>query len=61
MLPGCVAWAFVYATIGIALSGRCGGALAGSTWGIVALVAIVVGGVAVVWVVRRRRAPTSAD
>lgn len=55
MLPGCVAWAFVYATIGIALFWTVVAALAGSTWGIVALVAIVVGAVAVVWVVRRAR------
>lgn len=61
MLPGCVAWAFVYATIGIALFWTVVAALAGSTWGIVALVALVVGGIAVVWVVRRRRAPTSVD
>jgi membrane protein DedA with SNARE-associated domain len=61
MLPGCVAWAFVYATIGIALFWTVVAALAGSTWGIVALVALVVGAVAVAWVVRRRRAPTSVD
>ncbi|MGN6408962.1 MAG: DedA family protein [Curtobacterium sp.] len=52
MLPGCVAWAFVYATVGIALFWA---AFAGSPWGIVVLVALAVGAAAVLWTVRRRR------
>jgi len=61
MLPGCVAWAFVYATVGIALFWTVVAAAAGSPWGVVALVALVVGATAVVWSVRRRRRPASSS
>lgn len=59
MVPGCIAWAFVYATVGIALFWAVVAAFAGSTWGVVALAALVVGGAAVVWSVRRRRRPAA--
>ncbi|WP_439693600.1 DedA family protein [Curtobacterium sp. SP.BCo] len=61
MVPGCAAWALVYATVGIALFWAAVAAVAGSPWGVVALVALLaaVGG-AVAWSVRRRRRPTSS-
>jgi membrane protein DedA with SNARE-associated domain len=55
MVPGCVAWAFVSATVGIALFWAVLAAFAGSPLGVVALVALVVAAGAVVWSVRRRR------
>lgn len=59
MLPGCVAWAVVSATIGIALFWAVVAALAGSPWSAVAIVALVLAGTASVWAVRRRRRRTS--
>jgi membrane protein DedA with SNARE-associated domain len=56
MVPGCVAWAFVYASVGIAVFWAVIAAFAGSPWGAVALVALVAATAAVVWAVRRRRA-----
>ncbi|GAA3340846.1 hypothetical protein GCM10017714_22360 [Curtobacterium pusillum] len=61
MVPGCVAWAFVSATVGIALFWAVVAAFAGSPWGVVALGASVAVGVVVWWVRRRRRpAPDSS-
>ena len=57
MLPGCVAWAFIYATVGIALFWAVLATFAGSPWGVVVLV--VAAGVGT-WSVRRRRRPTSS-
>ena len=54
MAPGCVAWAFVYATVGIALFWAVVATVAGSPWGVVALVALLLAAGAVVWSVRRR-------
>jgi len=54
MVPGCVAWAFVYATVGIALFWAVVATVAGSPWGVVALVALLLAAGAVVWSVRRR-------
>ncbi|MDP4335313.1 VTT domain-containing protein [Curtobacterium sp. A7_M15] len=55
MVPGCVAWAVVYATVGLALFWAVLAAFAGSPWGAVVLVALAVGAAAVLWAVRRRR------
>jgi membrane protein DedA with SNARE-associated domain len=61
MVPGCVAWAFVYATVGIALFWAVVATVAGSPWGVVALVALLLAAGAVLWSVRRRRRPTSSS
>ena len=56
MVIGCVAWAFVYATVGLALFWAVLAAFAGSPWGVVVLVVLVAGVVGlVVRAVRRRR------
>lgn len=55
MLPGCVAWAIVYATVGLAVFWTVVATVAGSPWGVAALVALVLASVAAVWTVRRRR------
>ncbi|OII09029.1 DedA family protein [Curtobacterium sp. MCBA15_008] len=60
MLPGCVAWAFIYATVGIALFWAVLATFAGSPWGVVVLVALVVAAGVGTWSVRRRRRPTSS-
>lgn len=54
MLPGCLAWAGIYSTIGLAVWRAMLGAAAGSPWGIAALTAIALA-VAAMLVVRRRR------
>ncbi|KTR11725.1 DedA family protein [Curtobacterium luteum] len=54
MLVGCIAWAFVYATVGLALFWAVLAAFAGSPWGVVAIVVVVAAGAAG-WVVFRRR------
>ncbi|MFS0729182.1 VTT domain-containing protein [Curtobacterium sp. 1P10AnD] len=59
MLVGCVAWAFVYATVGLAVFWAVLAAVAGSPWGVVALVTVVAA-VAVGWAVARRRRRASA-
>lgn len=58
MLVGCVAWAFVYATVGLALFWAVLAAFAGSPWGVAAIVAVVAVGAAG-WVVLRRRRSAS--
>lgn len=60
MLPGCVAWAFISATVGIALFWAVLATFAGSPWGVVVLVALVVAAGVGTWSVRRRRRPTSS-
>lgn len=55
MVPGCVAWAFVYATVGIALFWAVLAAFAGSPWGVVVLVVLAAAAAVAVWTVRRRR------
>lgn len=60
MLPGCVAWAFISATVGVALFWAVLASIAGSPWGVVVLIALVVAGGAGIWSVRRRRRPTSS-
>lgn len=52
-IPGAIAWAVIYATIGIAAWEAAVGAAASSPWGIAAIVAIV--GVVVATVIVRRR------
>ncbi len=54
MLVGCVAWAFVYASVGLALFWALLAAFAGSPWGVAAIVAVLAAGAAG-WVVLRRR------
>ena len=53
MVPGCVAWAFIYATIGMTAFYAAVAAAAGSPWGLAALVAAAAG--ITVLVLRRRR------
>lgn len=55
MLPGCVAWAFVYATVGLAVFWAVVAALAGSVWGVVVIAVLVAAGVLVLVAARRRR------
>lgn len=56
MIPGCVAWAFIYATVGLAALLALAAAAAGSGWGIAVVVAVVVvAGTLVTLRVRRRR------
>jgi membrane protein DedA with SNARE-associated domain len=55
MVPGCVAWAFVYATIGFTVLWAVIGAAAGSPWGIAALVVLLAAAAIVVWRLTRRR------
>ena len=63
MLIGCVAWALIYATVGIAAVEAAVALAAHSPWALVALLAVVIGVVVAVIVVRRRRdrpgAPTA--
>jgi len=60
MIPGCLAWATIYSTIGFAVWGAVLAAAAGSPWGIAGMVATAIIVVATV-VVRRRRATTRAQ
>ncbi|MBN8881120.1 MAG: hypothetical protein J0H73_02255, partial [Salana multivorans] len=56
MVPGCVAWAFIYATIGLAAFLAIVSAAAGSPWGLAPVVlAVVAVGVLVVLRLRRPR------
>lgn len=58
MLPGCVAWAFIYATIGFAAFLALSAVAAGSPWGIAAIVVLVGALAAWVWWRRQQRAHT---
>ena len=55
MLIGCVAWALIYATVGIAAFEAALALAAHSPWALIALLAVVIGVVVAVIVVRRRR------
>lgn len=55
MIPGCIAWAFIYATIGLAAFLAVVSAAAGSPWGIAATAGILAAIVLAVVVWRRRR------
>ncbi len=55
MLIGCVAWALIYATVGIAAFEAALALAARSPWALLALLAAVIGVVVAVIVVRRRR------
>lgn len=61
MLVGCVAWAFVYATVGLALFWAVLAAFAGSPWGVAAIIVVVVAGAAARVVLRRRRRSSVAS
>jgi membrane protein DedA with SNARE-associated domain len=54
MLPGCAAWALIYATVGFALLWAVIGAAAGSPLGVAVLVALAAAVVAAVLLLRRR-------
>jgi membrane protein DedA with SNARE-associated domain len=54
MIPGCVAWAFIYATVGLTAFYAGVAAAAGSPWAIAGLVAAVVV-LAILLLLRRRR------
>ncbi|MCM6762264.1 VTT domain-containing protein [Rathayibacter sp. ZW T2_19] len=54
MIPGCLAWALVYATVGFAVLWAVIGAAAGSPVGVAVLAALVVAAVVAVVVLRRR-------
>lgn len=56
MIPGCLAWALIYSTIGFAVWEAAIAAAAGSPLGIAGMVALVLVLVATVVVRRRRRA-----
>lgn len=60
MLPGCLAWALIYSTIGFAVWGAAISAFAGSPWGIAGIVAVIVVVVATRWVKRRRKSVRAA-
>ncbi len=53
MLPGCVAWALIYATVGLGVFLAVVAAAAGSPWGVAGVVAILAA-IAVLVVLRRR-------
>ncbi|MDO4791873.1 MAG: hypothetical protein Q3999_05260 [Buchananella hordeovulneris] len=55
ILPGALAWAVIYATIGLAIWNAALAAVAGSPWGIAALVAFVGAGIAL-YLLHRQRA-----
>lgn len=57
MIPGCVAWAFIYATVGLTAFYAAVSAAAGSPWALLAVVGAAAGAV---WAVRRRRAARRA-
>lgn len=61
MLVGCVAWAFVYATVGLALFWAVLAAFAGPPWGVAAIIVVVVAGAAARVVLRRRRRSSVAS
>lgn len=55
MVPGCVAWAFLYATIGLAVFWALLAAFAGSPWGVAVIVLVLALAALVVVVAFRRR------
>ncbi len=60
MIPGCIAWAFIYATVGLAAFLAVAGAAAGSPWGVAAVLVAILAVVAIVVLRRRRTAPQSS-
>lgn len=60
MVPGCVMWAFIYATVGLTAFYAAVGAAAGSWWGI-AVLAVAVAAAVVVLVRRRTAARQGVD
>jgi membrane protein DedA with SNARE-associated domain len=61
MLIGCVAWAAIYATVGIAAVEGMIALAAHSPWALGGVVAVVIGAVIAVIVLRRRRSDPAAD
>ncbi len=57
-IPGALAWAFIYSTIGFAMWAALAAAAAGSPWGIAAIAAVVL--TVVLLIVRRRRRKAAA-
>lgn len=55
-IPGSLAWAFIYSTIGFAMWAAVAAAAAGSPWGIIAIVLMLAAVVALIVRRRRRRA-----
>lgn len=60
MIPGCLAWALIYSTIGFAVWEAAIAAAAGSPYGIAGMIAILVVVVATVVIRRRKRAAARA-
>ncbi|KAE8763113.1 DedA family protein [Georgenia thermotolerans] len=60
-VPGALAWAAIYSTIGFAVWEAALAAAAGSPWGLAGIAALAVVVVATVLVRRRHRAPGAAD
>ncbi len=56
MVPGCVAWAFIYATVGLTAFYAAVAAAAGSPWGIAVVAALLLGAVLLAVRLHRRRA-----
>jgi len=61
MLIGCVAWAAIYATVGIAAVEGMIALAAHSPWALAVLLAVVIGVAVAVIVIRRRRIDPAAD
>lgn len=55
MIPGCLAWAFIYATIGLAAFVAIVAAASGSPWGIAVIAALVLAAALAIIAHRRRR------
>ncbi|WIE65304.1 VTT domain-containing protein [Curtobacterium sp. MCLR17_036] len=58
MVPGCVVWALLYATVGFAVFWAVVAALAGSPWGVAAIGGLVVAAAVALTVIHRRRRRT---
>ncbi|ACQ80027.1 membrane-associated protein [Beutenbergia cavernae DSM 12333] len=61
MVPGCIAWAFIYATVGLGAFLAIAAAATGSGWGIAASAVLLAAVVAAVVVTRRRRRAAARD
>ena len=55
MIPGCLAWALLYATVGLAAVGAALAVAASSPWALVGIVLLIAAGAAA-WLLRRRAA-----
>ena len=60
MIPGCIAWALIYATVGPAAFLPLAGATAGTPWGVAAVVVGILAVVAAFILRRRRTSPHSS-